>query len=64
MIIRIKKQEQDVDIESKDLSMDHEEIVLVLCLYYTLIKKLSGSHIHICYFRLSVFIESFYSFIH
>lgn len=29
MIIRIKKQEQDVDIESKDLSMDHEEIVLV-----------------------------------
>lgn len=36
MIIRIKKQEHDVDIESKDTSVDHEDIVYVCII---LIKK-------------------------
>lgn len=32
MIIRIKKQEHDVDVESKDSSLDQEDIVYVLLL--------------------------------
>lgn len=48
MIIRIKKQEQDVDIEGKYSSTDHEEIVYVT--NYILVKILIWKNISSIYY--------------